>query len=164
MTSIRSPQFGAILFRASELISRQGVEVFDLLGISLHANKISIVLAINAKGALSSTEIAKHTGISRQLIESRLKGSVKDGFFVQIQDPQDSRKKIYDISEESRPEAARIIAIMKDFEQVYAALWDEIGVDLETGLKLMEKALNKLSLQHRLCEEFPEYTEQMERN
>lgn len=161
MTELRSPQFGAVLYRASELISTQGVKVFDLLNISLHANKISIVLAINAKGALSSTEISQHVGISRQLIESRLKGSVDDGFFTQSQDPRDSRKKIYDISAESKAEAARIVSIMKDFEQVYATLWDEIGIDLETGLKLMEKALSRTSLEHRLCQEFPEYSDQM---
>jgi len=108
------------------------------LGISLHANKISIVLAINARGALSSTEISQHIGISRQLIESRLKSSVEDGFFIQSQDPRDSRKKIYDISEGSRAEAARIVSIMTDFETVYATLWAEIGVDLEAGLKSME--------------------------
>lgn len=161
MPKLRSPQFGAVLYRASELISIQGAEVFDLLGISLHANKISIVLAINAKGALSSTEISQHIGISRQLIESRLKSSVKDGFLTQSQDPKDSRKKIYDISEGSKSEAARIVSIMKDFEKVYAVLWDEIGVDLEIGLKLMEKALSRTSLVHRLCDEFPGYSDQM---
>lgn len=161
MTELRSPQFGAILYRASELISIQGAEVFDLLGISLHANKISIVLAINAKGALSSTEISQHIGISRQLIESRLKSSVNDGFFTQLQDPTDSRKKIYDISEDSRVEAARIVSIMKDFEQVYSILWDEIGVDLETGLKSMERALSRASLEHRLCVRFPKYSNEM---
>ncbi|MEP4053205.1 MAG: MarR family winged helix-turn-helix transcriptional regulator [Litorimonas sp.] len=161
MSKLRSPQFGAILYRSSELISVQGAKVFDLLGISLHANKISIVLAINAKGPLSSTGISHHTGISRQLIESRLKSSVKDGFFTQMQDPQDSRKKIYDISENSKAEADRIISIMSDFEQVYAALWEEIGVDLEDGIKRMEKALSRISLEHRLCQEFPNYSDQM---
>lgn len=164
MTDLRSPQFGAILYRASELISIQGAEVFDLLGISLHANKISIVLAINANGPMSSTAISQHIGISRQLIESRLKNSVKDGFFTQMQDPNDFRKKIYDISENARPEAKRIISIMMDFEQVYAKLWAEIGLDLEEGLKLMEQALSRTSLEHRLCDEFPEYSTQMKRS
>jgi len=162
MTELRSPQFGAILYRSSELISIQGAKVFDLLGISLHANKISIVLALNSKGAMSSTQISQHIGISRQLIESRLKSSVKDGFFTQFQDPNDSRKKIYDISEGSRNEAARIISIMKDFEQVYSTLWNEIGIDLEVGLKLMERALSRTSLEHRLCKEFPQYSEEMD--
>ena len=161
MSKLRSPQFGAILYRSTELISVQGAAVFDLLGIGLHANKISLVLAINAKGALSSTEISQHTGISRQLIESRLKGSVADGFFIQRQDPKDARKKIYDFAEGSKAEVARIVSIMKDFEQVYAALWNEIGIDLEEGIKRMERALSRTSLEHRLCQEFPDYSDQM---
>ena len=162
MTKLRSPQFGAILFRASELISAQGVEVFDRLSISLHANKISIVLALHTKGALSSTELSKHIGISRQLIESRLKTSVEDGFFISLPDPRDSRKRIYKISDESKAEADRIVSIMKDFEQVYSTLWEEIGVDLEVALKQMEKALDYKSLMTRLCEGFPNYYNEIE--
>ena len=162
MTKLRSPQFGAVLFRASELISRQGAEVFDCLGISLHANKISIVLALHAKGALSSTELAQHIGLSRQLIESRLKASVKSGFFISLPDPKDSRKRIYNISEGSRVEADRIVSIMKDFEQVYTTLWEEIGVELESSLKLMERALARKALTYRLCEDFPKYSDEIE--
>jgi DNA-binding MarR family transcriptional regulator len=162
MTELRSPQFGAILFRASELISVQGAEVFDRLGISLHANKISIVLALHAKGALSSTELSQHIGISRQVIESRLKPSVKDGFFISVPEPKDSRKRIYNISEGSRSEADRIVSIMKDFEQVYSTLWEEIGVELENALKLMERALARKALTYRLCDDFPKYYDEIE--
>ena len=162
MTTLRSPQFGAVLFRASELISSQGAEVFDRLGISLHASKISIVLALHFKGALSSTELAKHIGLSRQIIESRLKSSVSDGFFTSLPDPKDSRKRIYSISKEASPEAERIVSIMIDFEQVYAELWQEIGIELEQALKLMERALAKKSLTYRLCDEFPKYWDEIE--
>ncbi|UTW57877.1 winged helix-turn-helix transcriptional regulator [Kordiimonas sp. SCSIO 12603] len=161
MSDIRSPQFGAILFRATELISIQGTEVFDQLGISLHANKISIVLALYTKGAMSSTELSKHIGISRQVLESRLKGSVKDGFFTSSPDGKDSRKRVYDISAAARPEAERIVAIMKDFEHVYDVMWQEIGIDLEQGVKLMERALNRQSLLYRLCDKFPKYNEEL---
>ncbi len=47
---IRSPQFGAILLRASELIATQGQEVFEALNISLPANRISLVLRFILKG------------------------------------------------------------------------------------------------------------------
>lgn len=160
MTSIRSPQFGAILFRASELISTQGAQVFEELGFSLHANKISIVLALHTRGAMSSTELSKHIGISRQVLESRLKGSVKDGFFTSLPDPNDSRKRIYDISESARPEVERIVAIMKDFEHVYDVMWEEIQVDLEQSLKLMERALKRKPLLARLCDDFPKYNDE----
>lgn len=157
MSELRSPQFGAILFRASELISVQGAQVFEELGFSLHANKISIVLALYTNGAMSSTELSKHIGISRQVLESRLKGSVKDGFFTSLPDQHDSRKRVYDISPQALPEAKRIVAIMKDFESVYDAMWQEIEVDLEQSLKKMERALKLKPLISRLCEQFPNY-------
>lgn len=157
MTVLRSPQFGAILFRASELISSQGSDVFQRLGISLPASRISIVLALHAKGALSSTELSDHIGLSRQLIESRLKPSIKEGFFISLIDSKDSRRRIYDIAESARDEADQIVAIMMDFEKVYATLWQEVGIDLEEALKLMETALNMQSLTDRLFKEFPKY-------
>lgn len=154
---IRSPQFGAILLRASELIAIQGQEVFEKLNISLPANRISLVLAISTQGPLSSTELAKHIGLSRQLIESRLKQSVQDGFFVSVPDKRDSRKRVYDIAPKAKDEAAQIVAIMQDFEAVYDALWEEIGVNLESSLKSMEHALNKQSLLARLNTQFPHH-------
>ena len=162
MTRPRSPQFGAILFRASEVIGAQGAEVFDRLRIDLDARKVSIVLALHAHGPLSSSELSRHIGHSRQAIESRLKPSVEDGFFDSSPDPGDSRKRIYDFSDEARPVAERIVAVMLDFEQVYAALWGELGVDLEAALLAMERALSKRSLTDLLCEQFPAYLEEIE--
>jgi DNA-binding MarR family transcriptional regulator len=153
----RTPQFGAILFRANELIGRQGAEAFDKLGVDLHASKISIVLTLEKFGPLTSSEIAERIGHSRQLIESRLKSSVKDGFFVSYEDPQDARRRVYDFSDEARPIVKRIMSIMVDFETVYAELLREIGLDLEEGLRRMEKALSKSPLIDRLSSHFPAY-------
>ena len=155
---IRSPQFGAILLRASELIATQGQEVFEALNISLPANRISLVLAIHTQGPLSSTELASHIGLSRQLIESRLKQSVADGFFVSVPDERDSRKRVYDIAPKAKAEAAQIVTIMQEFEDVYDALWEEIEVNLEASLKSMEQALKKQSLLTRLNEQFPHHS------
>ncbi len=77
----REPQFGAILFRASQLVGDQGVEAFDVLGIALDARWLSIVLALNARGPMTSTQLAEHIGHSRQVIESRVKPGVARGHF-----------------------------------------------------------------------------------
>lgn len=161
MSQPRTPQFGAILFRASELIGRQGARVFEDLGVEIHAGKISIVLTLHRDGPLTSTELSRRIGHSRQVVESRLKSSVADGFFVSIVDPKDSRRRVYDFSDEARPVVERVVAIMVDFEQVYEALWQETGVDLEAGLRAMERALEKESLTERLCKEFPMYKDQL---
>lgn len=154
---IRSPQFGAILMRCAELIAIQGQDVFNELGINLPANRISILLALYTQGPLSSTELAEHIGLSRQLIESRLKSSVQDGFFTSQPDQRDSRKRVYLISPEAELEAEKIVSIMQDFEYVYDKLWKEIDVDIEHALTQMEKALKKKPLVDRLLEHYPKY-------
>jgi DNA-binding MarR family transcriptional regulator len=155
MSNPRSPQFGAILYRASELIGVQGAEVFERLGIGLHASKISIVLAINAHGPMTSTELAERIGHSRQLVETKLKPSVVEGFFIASPDPNDSRRRVYDFSPSARPEVERILDVMLNFETVYAAIWDEVGTDIETAILKMERALAEQSLTTRLCRQFP---------
>ena len=158
----RSPQFGAILFRASELIGRQGVEVFDRLGIELDARKISIVRAIEAYGPLSSAELSQRIGHSRQVIEARLKPSVADGFFVSYSDPDDSRRRVYDFSDQAKPVVQRVLSVMIDFETVYENLWSELGVHLEGALLAMESALQARDLTDRLADAFPEYLDQID--
>lgn len=160
--SPRSPQFGAILFRASELIGEQGEATFRRLDVGVPAHWISIVLALNRRGPMSSTELSEHIGHSRQVIESRLKPGVKTGFFKSRIDPNDSRRRIYDLTETARPIADHTVAIMLDFETVYDRLWQELGVDLEAGLLAMERALKRQDLTARLCTEHPQYLEELE--
>ncbi|MBC3766902.1 MarR family winged helix-turn-helix transcriptional regulator [Neptunicella marina] len=152
---IRSPQFGAILMRSAELIALQGQEVFDELDIRFPANCISIMLALYTQGPLSSSELSKHIGLSRQLIESRLKNTVQNNYFQSQPDEHDSRKRVYIIAPNAMAEAQQIVAIMQDFEKVYDTLWNEVGVDLEQALKAMEKGLAKRSLLHRLYDQSP---------
>lgn len=157
MSRPRSPQFGAVLFRATELIAEQGARAFDRLGIELPAGKISLVLAIARHGPMSSSQLADHIGHSRQLIESKLKPSVAAGYFISRPDPDDSRRRIYDFSDSARPDVDRILEVMTDFEAVYEDLWAEIGVDLEIALGAMERALGRATLSERLMETFPKY-------
>ena len=163
MIQPRTPQFGAILFRAGELIGQQGCDVFQRLGIGLDARKISIVLAISKFGPLSSSELSERIVLSRQLIETRIKPSVADGFFVSAPHPEDSRKRVYDFSKDALPEVERIQEVMLHFETVYQQLWAEIDVDLESALLAMERALRKRDLTDRLCDAVPKYRDEIDR-
>lgn len=151
--SLREPQFGAILFRASQLIGEQGVEAFEALGIDLDARWLSIVLALNANGPMTSTQLSAHIGHSRQVIESRVKPGVASGVFTARPDPEDARRTVYGLGDAARPVIERAVATMAEFERVYDTLWREIGVDLETGLLAMEAALSRRSLIERLREQ-----------
>lgn len=148
----RTPQFGAILLRAAEMIGDQGSEAFDRLGIDFDARKTSIVLTLHSHGPLSSTDIAREIGHSRQMIEARLKTLIKKDFLIEYQDPDDARKRLYDFADAALPVVEEIVAVMRDFEAVYDALWDEIGVNVEQALLAMETALGRRSLIDRLTD------------
>ncbi len=149
MNKPRTPQFGAILFRASQLIGQQGQDAFDLQGIDFDARKISIVLSIHKSGPMTSSQISSELGHSRQLVESRLKQLVNEQVLVGSQAKFDSRKKVYDFAPGSSQLIQSIVNSMLNFEQVYHQLWKELNCDLEALLMQFEKALNKKPLSIR---------------
>ena len=149
--------FGAVLHRASELIGDQGVACYDALGVGVDARKNSVVLALWLCGPLTSSDLAEQTGHSRQRIEARLKALVAEGFVETRRCETDRRRRLYQIAEGRQETMRRVAHIMADFEQVYDALWREIGVDVEGALLKMERALQFKSLTTRLCEHDPRY-------
>ena len=155
-SSLRVPQFGAILFRTAELIGQQGSDALDALGVDFDARHTSILLVLHTQGPKTSSELADTIGISRQLVEARLKSARGRKAFASTPDPDDSRRRLYDIASAARPVATVIHDIMCDFEQVYAALWQEIGVDLEAACLALETRLAEKSLTERLIAAFPE--------
>lgn len=154
---LRVPQFGAIIFRAAELIGRQGSEALDTLGIDFDARHTSILLVLHKYGAQTSSDLAAKTGLSRQVIEARLKSARGRKVFISQADPQDTRRRLYDIVETARAVAEQIHDIMLDFETVYDRLWREMGVDLETALLAMEKRLDETPLIDRFLEVKPDF-------
>lgn len=147
---LRVPQFGAILFRAAELIGQQGSEALDALGVDFDARHTSILLVLHTKGPKTSSELSELIGHSRQLIEARLKSARGRKAFISKPDPADTRRRLYDIADSARPVAAQVHDIMLEFETVYDRLWKEIGVDLESALLAMEKKLAETPLIERL--------------
>ena len=153
----RFPQFGAIMYRAAELIGKQGSDSFEELGIPISGRLVSIVLAIAKFGPLSSTELAQRIGHSRQAIEARMKPAIANGLFVSIPDPADGRRQLYTFSEDAQVDVDRVVSTMSQYETVYDALWKEIGTDLEQAVSKMEVALQRKPLTVRLHENFPEH-------
>lgn len=150
--------FGLRINRGAELIGDQGREAFWRTGINLDAHLTSVVVALYQQGGQSSSDLAKATGYSRQLIEFRLKQLKKDGYVTSKISPADARKRVYSLSSRRKREFARVVETMIDFESVYEELWREIGVDLGDAILKLERALHAKPLLARLCEEFPQYS------
>jgi DNA-binding MarR family transcriptional regulator len=149
--------FGMRIRRAAELIGEQGREAFWRTGIALDAKLTSVVISLYEKDGQTSSELAA-TGLSRQLVEVRLKQLEKDGYVTSKRSESDARKRAYSLSPRRRKEFDRVVETMTDFEKVYEELWNEIGVDLGDAILKLERALHAKPLLSRLCTEFPQYS------
>jgi len=148
--------FGMRIRRAAELIKEQGREAFWRTGVALDAKLTSVVISLYEKDGQTSSELAA-TGLSRQLVERRLKQLEKDGYVTSRRSHNDARKRAYSLSPDRREEISRAVDTMIDFEKVYEELWREIGVDLGEAVLKLERALHAKPLLARLCTEFPQY-------
>lgn len=157
MTNLTKNIFGMRIRRAADLIKEQGREAFWRTGIDLDAKLTSVVIALYENDGQTSSELAA-TGLSRQLIESRLKQLEKDGYVTSRRSDRDARKRAYSLSPNRRQEVTRVVEQMADFEKVYEELWREIGVDLGETVLRLEQALHAKPLLARLCNEFPQYS------
>lgn len=157
MVTITENIFGMRIRRAAELIKEQGREAFWRTGINFDAKLTSVVISLYEKDGQTSSELAA-TGLSRQLVEVRLKQLEKDGYVTSRRSDNDARKRAYSLSPDRRKEFDRVVATMTDFEKVYEELWREIGVDLGDAVLKLEQALHARPLLARLCNEFPQYS------
>jgi DNA-binding MarR family transcriptional regulator len=157
MTALTENIFGMRIRRAAELIKEQGREAFWRTGINLDAKLTSVVISLYEKDGQTSSELAA-TGLSRQLVEGRLKQLEKDGYVISRRSDDDARKRVYSLTAERRGEISRAVDTMTDFEKVYEELWREIGVDLGDAILKLERALHAKPLLSRLCTEFPQYS------
>ncbi len=156
-----TPTFSSIFSlttkRVTDLVLEESRSVFRRTGVRLDAKMTSIITSIAQAGPLSSTQLASKTGLSRQLVESRLRRLVADGYLAPRQDPADLRKRVYEITEENTEDVARVLGTTADFEAVYESIWSEIGTDLQQGLRDLETCLLAKPLLTRLAELDPEY-------
>lgn len=162
MSTLLARMFGLKAKRLAETIGQQGRDAYDALGIKVNAKMNSMVLALMELDAATSTELAKRTGLSRQLVESRIRQLEGAGHVTSDVDPNDARRRLYRLSAAHAPTFKAVHDVMTDFEDVYEELWEEIGVDVSDAISRMEQALARSTLTERLCHVHPKYAKQKE--
>lgn len=161
MNALSENLFGLKMRRVSDLIGEQGREAFWRSGIGLDAKLISLVIALYEKDEQSSSDLAAFTGLSRQLVESRLKTLEAESYVKSAVSKKDARKRVFSLSGRNRAEVKEAVQMMRDFEKVYDALWREIGVDMSDAVLKLERALHAKPLLARLCQQFPQYQQDL---
>ena len=143
--------------RVTDQVLEQSRQAFWQTGIELDAKMTSIVTLIHQAGPLASSELAAETGLSRQLVESRLRHLVGAGYLEENKDPSDLRRRVYSIARQKSADVARVMKTAADLEDVYETLWVELGVDLHQALRDFESSLEAKPLLARLTEQEPGY-------
>lgn len=138
--------------RVTDLVLEQSREAFRMVGIELDAKMTSIITLLHQSGPLTSTELATETGLSRQLVESRLRKLVRKRYLDEAKDPTDLRRRVYAIAATQERDVERVLSTIGDFERVYERVWDELGFDLQQGLRELEALLESKPLVARLLE------------
>lgn len=127
--------------RVTDLVLEQSRQAFWQSGIELDAKMISIITLIHQTGPLTSTSLARQTGLSRQLVESRLRRLVKDRYLDELKDPTDLRRRVYNIKKAKKADVVEAIEMAASFERVYNKLWQELKIDVHQALRDLETAL-----------------------
>ncbi len=163
MATLLDRMFGLKAKRLADVTGQQGRDAYDALGIKVDAKLNSMILGLMELEAATSTELARRTGLSRQLVESRIRQLENAGQVTSEVDPADARRRLYRLSKSYALSFAAVMDVMTDFEDVYDALWEEIGVDVSDAISRLERALERSSLTERLCQVHPKYKKQKEK-
>ncbi len=136
--------------RVTDLVLEQSRAAFKASGIALDAKMVSIVTLLHQVGPTTSTRLSASTGLSRQLVESRLRRLVSDGYLEERKDHTDQRMRVYSIDPQRREDVERALLMLSDLERVYESLWRELGSDVHAQLRCIEAALEERPLTARL--------------
>jgi len=147
--------FGLHAKRLADLIGEQGRDAYALLDIKVDAKWNSLIMALNEHDGATSTELAARTGLSRQLVENRIRKMEASGLIVSEIDAADARRRLYRINPRRKKLVEDVHHAMANFEKVYDALWKEIGIDLSDAVHKAEQALLKRPLEQRYAKMFP---------
>ncbi len=140
---------GNRLSRLVDLIVEQGDGLLRQGGISFPARASSAVLLIEEYENLSTADIARLLGQPHQLVTQRIDLLIDLGLVERRSDQQDGRRKILALTAKGAREAIVLHACLNRAEQVFAELYDEIGVNLSKITQRAILALADNSLQDR---------------
>jgi|GEM_PF-450181 len=147
--------FGLHAKRLADLIGEQGRDAYDLIGVAVDAKWNSLIMALAEGDGATSTELAARTGLSRQLVEHRIRKMTDAKLITSEVDKEDARRRLYRINPRQKKLVQDVHDAMAKFEKVYSALWKEIGIDGGEAILRIESALLAKPLDQRYAGMFP---------
>jgi len=148
------PQHGAFLAnqlgRLVDMIVVQGDNLLTGAGLSFPSRSVSSVLLIGEQGQISAADIAKQLKQPHQLVTQRVDLLIKLGLVARIDDPSDRRRKILELTRKGKQEFRLLRTCLRDAEQVFAGLYQEIECDLSAVTLRAMRALSSKPIVDRI--------------
>lgn len=133
----------------SDLIQEQSQAVFDLAGIMIPVKSSSLMIAIEAMGPVSVTDLAEALNRSHQVLLQKTPRLLKLGLIDSRTDPDNRRRKLFEVTAYGAEQLRRLEEILPRIEAAYTDLSRETG-DIAGVLKATLAALEKTDLKSRI--------------
>jgi len=139
------------LYRLADLIAKQGDDLLMGAGLSLPSRAVSSVLLIGERGQKSAADIAKELDQPHQLVTQRIEILIELGLVGRIDDPSDGRRKILELTRKGKKELRLVETCLRDAEEVFLNLYQEIECDLSNVTLSALKVLSSKSILDRIA-------------
>lgn len=138
---IASSFTGARAQRLAGIISEQGDALLEAAGSVTPARCVSIILFLDHNGPSSLVEIARALNEQHQLTAHRVKQLEALSIVTRKPDPNDQRRRTFHLTQKGRDEVKRVETSCHQASDIFEAISDEIGFDLN---KLLDRAYEVL--------------------
>jgi DNA-binding MarR family transcriptional regulator len=147
--SEREAFLGNRLQRLVELIVEQGEALLCERGLSIRSTAASTLLLLAEKSDLSAADIARELQQPHQLVTQRVDALIDIGLVERRSDPRDGRRSVLAMTRKGRNEADILRVCLRDADQAFAAIFEEIGVNVSESADALAGALRRESLSAR---------------
>ena len=121
-------------------------------GIKAPVRSMSSLILLDDR-AYTVTELAAALGMSHAGAIKAVNALVKAQLVERGRDPDDKRRKPLTLTQAGRTAARETRALLEPTRAVYAQLFEEVGADLDAGVRAMHAALDRRSFAERLKDE-----------
>lgn len=149
VSRIGRPFLARRISQLHDVLAEQGQEVMNEAGMDLDARLGSVFFLIATRPGLSVAELAEELGLSHQLATYRVKKLVETGLVSQERDPEDRTRSVLRPTDKADQMVEALRPVMRKLDQVYAQLFEELGVDLLDIATRAREALTTTSLLER---------------
>ena len=131
------------------LLETQADAALGRSGVEFPARTTPIVLLLAQRGPLSAADVARELAEAHQLVTQRINLLLDLKIVSRVADPHDARRKLLRITPRGKKQLTLLSVGLEEAEAVFAVLFEEVGVDLETVAMQMIEALQRQSFLER---------------